>query len=106
MSDTNLQRARFEEAIRNGGVVYYSDANGQNKIITSMEDIPSDAELAKGNPERESQALSSIKARMLQLQAEAESIGGFKEETTTEAPRAEATRAEAPKATAKKVEDK
>lgn len=58
-------RADLEQVIIQGGSVRY-----KGRIIKRVQDLPSDAELAGGDPQREATALADIDAQIARLQNE------------------------------------
>lgn len=70
-----MKRTRSEllKAIRSGMSVIVTE-NGITKHITKESDLPSEAEMAKGNPEALAQVKKDLIAKARQLLAEAESI--------------------------------
>jgi|ERR1043165_4290346 large subunit ribosomal protein L21 len=70
MSDYN-QREHMAQVLSEGGGVYH-----KGRILTSQHELPSEAELAKGDPVREARAKESIAARRAALDAEEAKLGG------------------------------
>lgn len=62
MADT-IGRAAMEAAISRGGAVLY-----QGRIISRVADLPSEAELAQGDPAAEQAAAESLRAQIAQAQ--------------------------------------
>lgn len=60
-----LTRFGMEQAIREGGSVQLGD-----RTITRVDDLPSAAELAKGDPDAERAALSDLQKQMADLQTQ------------------------------------
>jgi hypothetical protein len=60
-----LSRNEMEQVIRNGGSVLHG-----GRILTKMEHLPTDADLAVGNPEQEAQAAAALEAQIVALQAQ------------------------------------
>jgi hypothetical protein len=60
-----LSREQMEAVIRSGGSVLH-----QGRIISRIEALPSAAELAKGDPDKEAQAAQSLQQQIDQLQAQ------------------------------------
>jgi hypothetical protein len=58
-------RAEMEAILRSGqGIVY------KGQVITKMADLPTDADLAKGDPDKEAEVISSLQAEIDRLQVE------------------------------------
>ena len=64
-SGQTLTREQMERAIDEGGSVLY-----QGRILTSKEQLPSEAELAKGDANREEAARRELQAQIARLSAE------------------------------------
>lgn len=60
-----LSRAQMEDVIRNGGSVLHG-----GRIITRAEHLPTEADLAAGNPEQERVAAAALEAQIAALQAQ------------------------------------
>ncbi len=60
-----LSRAQMEDVIRNGGSVLHG-----GRLITRVEHLPTDADLAAGNPEQEAMAAAALEAQIAALQAQ------------------------------------
>lgn len=60
-----LTREQMEQAIARGGSVLH-----QGRIISRVQDLPSAAELAEGDPERESATANSLQQQIADLQAQ------------------------------------
>lgn len=58
-------RTEMEQIIQSGGSVVY-----HGRILSSLHDLPSDAELAAGNPERETIAVTTLQQQIADLQAQ------------------------------------
>jgi hypothetical protein len=68
----------MKAVIAGGGSVLY-----KGQIIAKEGQLPTEAELAKGNPEQEAQAQASLQAQITQLQAQLHQLqGGSQAETT------------------------
>lgn len=65
-----LTRQQMEQAIKNGGSVLYG-----GRLITRTEHLPSDADLAEGNPEQEAAAAAALEAQIAALQAQRDRLG-------------------------------
>ena len=65
MSAKVLSREEMVKVIAGGGGVIY---NG--RIITRVDRLPSEAELAKGDPEKEAATLAEIEKQIAELQAQ------------------------------------
>jgi hypothetical protein len=64
-----LSRNEMEQAINAGGSVLYG-----GRLYTRIADLPNDAELAAGDPERELAAANAMQAQMATLQAQMEEL--------------------------------
>jgi hypothetical protein len=62
---TTLTREQMETVIRRGGSVLH---NGQT--ITRVQDLPSLAELAQGDPAAEAEALKALQQQMAEVQSQ------------------------------------
>ena len=62
---SSYTRAQMEEIIKSGMSVNY-----RGSIISSLADLPSEADLALGNPEMEIVTLESLDQQIARLQAE------------------------------------
>lgn len=85
MAQKTIGRAAMEQAIRSGGSVMH-----QGRLITTVEQLPSEAELAAGDPEAEQAAQASLQAKVAELQRqlaqlEARQAGGSKAKATVKA---------------------
>lgn len=69
-----LTRAEMEQVIREGGSVMHGEGEGAmvgvKRIITRIEDLPTEAQLAVGNEERENAVLLANEAHISNLLAE------------------------------------
>jgi hypothetical protein len=63
MAQNTIGRAAMEQAIRSGGSVMY-----QGRLITAVEQLPSAAELAAGDPAAEAEAQASLQTQIAELQ--------------------------------------
>jgi hypothetical protein len=63
MAQNTIGRAAMEQAIRSGGSVMY-----QGRLITAVEQLPSAAELAAGDPAAEAEAQTSLQTQIAELQ--------------------------------------
>lgn len=104
-----LSNKQIKEVIRRGETVVL---NGVSYGQDNLNDVPSDAELAKGDAKKEAAAIADIKAQQAALQAQLEQLESSKAEAE-KAARAEAksesgdeAKKEAPKAEAPKAEAK
>jgi hypothetical protein len=99
-----MTRARMEEVIRGGGSVMLGE-----RIISKVEELPSEVELAKGDPEREQQVQQSIEAQIEDLHKKLDELkagGAPQAEDTAGGAKGEAkTGAGAPAKTETKPED-
>jgi hypothetical protein len=59
-----LTRSQMEQVIKDGGSVLHG-----GRIITRMEHLPTDADLAVGNPEQEAAVAAALEAQIAALQA-------------------------------------
>lgn len=66
-----LNREEMEKVIRSGGSVLY-----QGSIISRIEALPSAAELAKGDPDKEAQAANDLQVQINQLQTQLAQLQG------------------------------
>lgn len=64
-----LTRGQMEQAIREGGSVLYG-----GQVITRIDHLPSEAELAKGDADKEAAAASDLQALIDALQAQLASL--------------------------------
>jgi hypothetical protein len=64
-----LSRNQMEQVIRNGGSVLVG-----GRIITKAEHLPTDADLAKGNPEQEQQVLATLQEQIAALQRQQDEL--------------------------------
>jgi hypothetical protein len=60
-----LSRNQMEQVIRSGGSVLHG-----GRILTKPEHLPTDADLAVGNPEQEALAAAALEAQIAALQAQ------------------------------------
>lgn len=60
-----LTRRQMEEVIRGGGSVLHG-----GRLCTRIEQLPTDADLAKGNPAQEALAAQALEAQIAALQAQ------------------------------------
>ncbi|MHC5541214.1 hypothetical protein ACYOEI_23580, partial [Singulisphaera rosea] len=68
MSNPRFQRRRrseMEEIIRSGGSIMH-----EGQVITRVEDLPTDADLAEGDPELEASTLEDIDSQIAKLNAQ------------------------------------
>lgn len=61
----------MEQVIRDGGSVLHG-----GQIITKIEHLPAEAQLAKGNPEQEAAVADSLQAQIASLQAQLATLQG------------------------------
>lgn len=66
-----LTRAQMEAAIRNGGSVM-----AEGKIITKIEELPSEAELAKGDESREQAVIAQLLVQKAGLEQQLAQLQG------------------------------
>lgn len=64
-----MSRAEMEQVIRSGGSVLH-----QGSVITRLELLPSEADLARGNPEQEAAVAEGLRAQLAELQAQLERL--------------------------------
>jgi hypothetical protein len=69
MAARTISRAQMERAIREGGSVLYG-----GRVISRAEQLPSEAELAQGDPDAEAEAQANLQAQMAALQAQMERL--------------------------------
>jgi hypothetical protein len=72
-ADGKLTRAGMEQAIKDGGSVMY-----KGKILTSLDQLPSEADLAAGDSQRESQARENLLKQKDAIDKELAKIGKAK----------------------------
>jgi hypothetical protein len=65
-----LTRHGMESAIRGNGSVLIRDAKGAAKVVHRLEDLPSEADLAKGDAAREAHVRQALDDQIARLQAE------------------------------------
>jgi hypothetical protein len=65
-----LSRGEMEAAIAEGGSVLYG-----GHLISRVQDLPSAADLARGNPEQEAAAAAALEAQIAALQAQRAQLG-------------------------------
>lgn len=68
-----LSRNQMEQVIRNGGSVLVG-----GRIITKVEHLPTDADLAAGNPEQEQAVISDLSDRIKALEQQRNALQGQK----------------------------
>lgn len=73
-----LTRREMEAVIRGGGSVLY---NG--RLISKLSDLPTAAELARGNPRAEQAAAAELQAQVADLQAQLAALQGAPPVETT-----------------------
>jgi len=62
---SSLSRADMEQIIREGGSVRH-----KGKVITRVQDLPTEADLSEGSPDRMAAALADIDAKIAELEAQ------------------------------------
>lgn len=75
----NLTRAEMEDAIKGGGSVYLqASADKPARIVTSVENLPSEADLAaaSGNAEAQSRAKAALDRQIAALVADRAKLDG------------------------------
>ena len=65
-----LSRAEMEQAIQDGGSVLHG-----GRLYSRIEDLPSAADLARGNPEQEAAAAAALDSQIAALQAQRAQLG-------------------------------
>lgn len=70
----HLTRAEMEQVIREGGSVKHG-----GRIISRLEHLPSDADLAKGDPAKEAKAAGDLQAQIDQLQQQLAGLQAIRE---------------------------
>lgn len=76
-----LTRNQMEEVIRSGGSVLHG-----GRLITRVEHLPTDADLAAGNPEQEALAAAALEAQIAALQAQRDRLAQAKVPQSERAP--------------------
>lgn len=72
--DHRLTREGMERTIREGGSVLYRAPNGERRLIMSVDQIPSAAELAKGDAGKEAAARDDLQRQIADLRAQMASL--------------------------------
>lgn len=80
--DHRLTREGMERTIREGGSVLYRAPNGERRLIMTVDQIPSAAELAKGDPGKEAAARDDLARQIANLQAQVASLKPSKKADT------------------------
>lgn len=76
----SLSRAEMERTIAQGGSVLY-----QGRIISRAQDLPSEADLARGDPDAEAQTQTRLEAQIAELQAQVQRLQGGERKAATSA---------------------
>lgn len=77
-----LTRSQMEQVIANGGSVLHG-----GKIITRVMDLPTDADLAVGDPNRETQIANDLQQQIDHLQAQMERLQAGKQKAAPSEPK-------------------
>lgn len=74
--DGKLTRAGMEQAIKDGGsVIYRKPGDKASKVLTSLAELPTEADLAAGDSQKESQARENLLRQKDAIDKELAKIG-------------------------------